>query len=136
MGIKEVRTELLVPHEQISYYRLTELLPDIARNGINIPIAVTEYQGKYIILDGHHRWHIAKLLKLPYVPVAIFDYFHEDLVVLDYKTREPLNKKQLLEKIVNGYIFPPKSTYHAIRYNGELVHISSFLEMLLNRILS
>ncbi len=131
IGVSFIDIKKLVPHEQVDIGRVFQLYYDIKANGIKLPLAVSYIYDKFVILDGHHRWKAAKLLRIRKVPVVIFDLFDHNLLVLNYRTKELLSKEFILEIVSNFKILPPKSTYFAIRFNGSIIHISEYIERMI-----
>ena len=62
-----IRLELLKPIEEFSQIRITNMKEKMIKNGLWIrPICIEE---KYwLILDGHHRYNVAKQLGYKYIP--------------------------------------------------------------------
>ncbi|MGC9133529.1 MAG: ParB N-terminal domain-containing protein [Nanopusillaceae archaeon] len=131
-GVSFIDTDRLVPHEQVDISKVIQLAYDIKVNGIKLPLAVSYIFDKFVILDGHHRWKAARLLRIKKVPVVIFDFFDPELLVLNYRTKEVMSKESLLEVVGNYKIFPPKSTYFAIRFNGSVIHISEYIRYMIS----
>src|SRR5437660_583137 len=79
-----IRPQLLLvkdlkPHELLIEEHSTQLLQDIVKDqAIYVPILV-DVKTK-VILDGHHRFSVAKKLKLAQIPCFAVDYFNENIV--------------------------------------------------------
>jgi len=88
---------------------ISDLLKSIARDGILVPLVITE---DGFIISGCRRWIVAFLLGLDSVPVEIRSYkneFEEKQAILDYnKTREKNFSQKMreaeLEKEIAGKI--------------------------------
>lgn len=65
-----INNHLLKPHEKISIVHLRRLMKQIKKDGfIKNPIIVDK--NTMIILDGHHRFNVSKMLKLSSSPVYL-----------------------------------------------------------------
>jgi len=63
----------LIPHEEIEYDRMKNILVSMLKVGyIFKPIIVDKV--KNVIIDGHHRFHALKMLGFKQVPVVEADY--------------------------------------------------------------
>ncbi|AWR94652.2 ParB N-terminal domain-containing protein [Acidianus brierleyi] len=63
---------LLIPHEDVSKYRLFEIISRIKDTSFMYPIIVDK--STYLILDGHHRYYASLFLKIRKIPVLLVDY--------------------------------------------------------------
>ncbi len=74
----------LLPHEEIVTERLNDLVKYLKSiDAVDIPIIVapTSLEGRYLIVDGHHRWAALKELGARKVPSIIIDYFDPSVKV-------------------------------------------------------
>lgn len=71
------------------------------------------------ILDGHHRFQLAKDLGFEKILAYLIDYFDPDLEVRDHNTNEFMDKEMLLSRYFNGDLLPIKTTKHIIRKRNE-----------------
>ena len=62
------------------------------------------------IMDGHHRFEVAKALKLKHVPVQPFSY-HE-VPVWSVRKEETVSPKHIIENATKGLIYPPRTAKH------------------------
>ncbi|MBP6863174.1 MAG: ParB N-terminal domain-containing protein [Neisseriaceae bacterium] len=53
----------------MSNKQLEKLIKDIRVQGVKTPLTVTEYEGKFYILDGHHRALAAPRAGVSEVPI-------------------------------------------------------------------
>lgn len=80
LKIKMVRRELVTANSynpnHVSKEKMLLLKQSIIDNGFCFPIVVIEDSGKYIIIDGFHRWLIAgpDWLDMEEVPVVILEH--------------------------------------------------------------
>ena len=111
LRMKLVRLELLKPIEEFSQIRITHMKEKLIKKGFWIrPICIEE---KYwLILDGHHRYNVAKQLDYKYLPCEFFDYNDENLVVWSLRKDCIVTKKLVIEKSLNGNIYPYKTAKH------------------------
>ncbi len=64
-----------------------------------------------------------KALKIKKVPVFYVDYF-DDKIIIDSWNGVKLTKKDVINKVNSGGLFPKKTTKHMILSETGLVHIS------------
>ena len=82
MKVELVPLEILRPHEQILPKKVDQLEKMTHRwNAYTKPLLLDRNTGT--ILDGHHRYHVAKRLELICVPCVFIDYLEDDLIELD-----------------------------------------------------
>ena len=67
------------------------------------------------ILDGHHRFQLARDLGYEKILAFLVDYCDPDLEVRDYDTNEVMDKEMLLLRYLTGILLPMKSTKHIIK---------------------
>ena len=125
MVIDEVRSKLvvkktnilqheLIPHEKVSLEEINKL-----KNYINnfhseiILPSILVCNKTNVIIDGHHRFHVIKLLEVDQIPVSLIDY-NSDLILTNEKNS--LSKKEILRSARNNKIFPPRTSKHLINF--------------------
>lgn len=60
--LKEIKFEELIVEEFAQTNQFEELVNSIREAGLQIPIVVTPYKGKFTIVDGQQRYYACKLL--------------------------------------------------------------------------
>ena len=101
---------ILRPHERIRLSNLLRVaIETLIKGKIEKPILVE--RNHFVILDGHHRVEVAKLLGVPLRAILV-DY---DEVELSYWGRLKPSKKEVIEAALKGKLFPPKTTRHKLR---------------------
>lgn len=86
------------------------LRKSIERGGIQQPLVVVNEDGRYLLVDGLRRLRVARVLKLPKVPVVVDsvhagvelqDYIERIRFILDNARQDPLpsQKAQLLDQL-------------------------------------
>ena len=110
----------LKPHEEIKVKNRDKLLEMTKRwGGYTKPLLVDMNTGA--ILDGHHRYSVARLLKLTKVPALCVDYLNDDSISLDvWQSSEvkQITKQMVIDKSLSDEVFPPKTSKHIL--NDEL----------------
>jgi len=102
MSIEDLR-----PIEKFDARRLKKI--DSIKEGTwNDPLKIERNHN--LILDGHHRYHLAKSKGLKKLPVIRFDYDEVDM----WSLREELNitKADVIENALNGKLYPYKTVKH------------------------
>jgi ParB-like nuclease family protein len=101
------RIDLELPTEVVDYYRVfpkpsvtTELVEDIALNGIKQPIRIYTNGSKGVLRDGHHRLVIAQQLGLSMLPVHLVpNWLEKTYVDYDLPELEPMVSNWLEERV-------------------------------------
>ncbi|HYT01019.1 MAG TPA: ParB N-terminal domain-containing protein [Thermoplasmata archaeon] len=100
-------------HEQIRPALLEELTAVIQRDGyIRRPILVAD--GEFVVLDGHHRLEVLRVLGCRRIPAYVVDYFSRlvDLTTWPDAVVSSVTKEEVIRRGVTGDRFPPKTTRH------------------------
>ena len=104
----------LIPHEKVSLRGINKL-----KNYINnfhseiILPSILVCNKTNVIIDGHHRFHVIKLLEVDQIPVSLIDY-NSDLILTNEKNS--LSKKEIIRSARNNKIFPPRTSKHLINF--------------------
>ena len=137
--ISKQHIDNLVSHEGILDWHLKEIRDWIERDGFQArPIAVSSlehvgsnWKGKYMIHDGHHRTFALKSLGCSFVMCSIFDYSDPRIKVFDYDTVSiPISKEEVVRRAVSGVDITPRFDKHFFELDGKLVpfHNNSIIE--------
>ena len=81
----------LIPHEKVSLRGINKLKNYInnLHSEIILP-SILVCNKTNVIIDGHHRFHVIKLLEVDQIPVSLIDY-NSDLILTNEKNS--LSKK-------------------------------------------
>ena len=91
-----------------------------------VPLLLEE--NSYAIMDGHHRFEVAKRLGLKRVPSVMLNYDSPSVHVTSWRDDFEINKNIVKDYIKNKKIFPHKTTKHIIfPYPDEISIPISFL---------
>ena len=69
------------------------------------------------ILDGHHRFEIAKRLGLQCLPCVVVDYLEDDSIALmlwPNSDREVITKQDVIDAGMSGDLMSPKTSRHLL----------------------
>ncbi len=114
--MKLVKLELLNPIEGHSKIRVENMKNKMIALGLWIrPICIEAEH--WLILDGHHRFNVAKELGYKYVPSELFDYKDKNLTVWSLRKDYNVNKDLVIRKALNGDIYPYKTAKHKFPYH-------------------
>lgn len=117
----------LKPTEHINEGRMIALAKHIARQGHwSKPILIDA--SSRAIMDGHHRFHAAKLLKLAKLPCLMLSYDDPNLRVVSWAGGSPFNPDKILQAAKSGNLLEFKTTKHS--FYGQVVFSSQPLEAL------
>ncbi len=116
--MKLVRIELLNPIEDFSQKRVNNMKEKMVNSCIwQSPICIEK--NYYLILDGHHRYNVAKILGFKYIPCESFDYKDKDVLVWSLRDEYLVTKKLVKNRSLNGDIYPYKTAKHKFPYKIE-----------------
>jgi hypothetical protein len=105
----------LYPHEKVD-----ENIKDLYQLKDFLPIVVD--QNTNIILDGHHRWTVYKLLEKTQIPVYYVDYMNSNILI----GREDITKQDVINAALTNQLFPPKTTSHRYNINGSFIPLNTY----------
>lgn len=113
LNIKELR-----PHEEIDPIYFEELKNKVLKmNYWKWPIVVEKDLG--IVLDGHHRYKIAKALGFKKIPALVVDYNNLNIRVLSRRDEIEISKESVIDKVNVKELFPKKTTNHQALIDGS-----------------
>mgnify|MGYP001493950995 FL=1 len=124
--------EVLRPHEQVIQKKVDQLERMTIRwDAYTKPLLVDGATGT--ILDGHHRFEIAKRLDLQCLPCVVVDYLDDDSITLllwPNSDREGITKEDVIQAGLSGDLMPPKTSRHLL--SDDLPPISVPLSRLMD----
>ena len=124
--------EVLRPHEQVIQKKVDQLERMTIRwDAYTKPLLVDGATGT--ILDGHHRFEIAKRLDLQCLPCVVVDYLDDDSITLllwPNSDREGITKDDVIQAGLSGDLMPPKTSRHLL--SDDLPPISVPLSRLMD----
>ena len=116
MEVQLVPLEILRPHEHIIVKKVDQLERMTIRwNAYTKPLLVDKASGT--ILDGHHRYEIAKRMSLLCLPCVLVDYTSDDSITIipwPGSGRIEISKEDVLEAATSGELLPPKTSKHLL----------------------
>lgn len=110
-----LEAHLLRPHESPNPELLEETREAILREGcLRRPLLVEG--SRFVILDGHHRYHALLRLGCRRIPAYVVDYFQDGVRVETWPGApvDRVAKEEVLRRAVEGDLFPPKTTRHVV----------------------
>jgi len=114
--VQLIPIEVLKPHEQVIQKKVTQLEKMTMRwNAYTKPLLVDGATGT--ILDGHHRFEIAKRLGLQCLPCVVVDYLEDDSIALmlwPNSDREVITKQDVIDAGMSGDLMSPKTSRHLL----------------------
>jgi L-serine kinase (ADP) len=121
--LKIYHIDKLLPHEKVCSLRLKEIKSEIIQKQAIFPILVE--QKFNIILDGHHRFEVCKILGFSKIPVYLVDYSNDELIkVSHWQKNQKVTKKQIIDIALKKQLLPPKTSKHKILINLKLKSIN------------
>ena len=124
--------EILKPHEQVIQKKVDQLERMTIRwDAYTKPLLVDGATGT--ILDGQHRFEIARRLDLQCLPCVVVDYLDDDSITLllwPNSDREGITKDDVIQAGLSGDLMPPKTSRHLL--SDDLPPISVPLSRLMD----
>ncbi|MEI5888202.1 ParB N-terminal domain-containing protein [Bacillus cereus group sp. Bce005] len=118
VDLRLVPIETVLPHEVTSADRALKLLDSIKKYElIKNPIQAVEYEDKFIILDGHHRFNALRELKVNYIPLQVVNLENVTTEYWYHTFLEPLNIIENEDNLDSAYIGQCKSGKRIIELN-------------------
>ncbi len=121
-----VDVEWLKPHEEIKIKARDKLLDMTKRwGGFTKPILVDSLTGS--LLDGHHRFSVAKELGLSKIPAICLNYLSSEEIILELwpsSVRESITKSMVIDMCESDDLFPPKTTKHTTIFDLPPIFVS------------
>lgn len=109
--MKLVNINLLKHIESFSEKRAANMKRKILESRVwERPICIEKKY--FLILDGQHRFEVAKKLGLKYVPCEFFDYNDETVIVWSLRKECVVTKALVIERALSGNIYPYKTAKH------------------------
>jgi len=123
-SITLIEINKLKSHETVEQKRLAKLIRRIKKGGhLKNPIVVD--RTSFVVLDGHHRIAVLKLLGCKKIPAFLVDYKSKDVRVYLRKKGLIMKiiKEMVIEKGKDGRPFPPKTTRHLLKYRPRGINM-------------
>ncbi len=132
MRVQLIPVEVLKPHEQVIQKKVDQLERMTIRwDAYTKPLLVDGATGT--ILDGHHRYEIARRLDLQCLPCVVVEYLEDDSITLllwPNSDREGISKDDVIRAGLSGDLMPPKTSRHLL--SDDLPPISVPLSRLMH----
>ena len=132
MRVQLIPVEVLKPHEQVIEKKVDQLERMTIRwDAYTKPLSVDGATGT--ILDGHHRYEIARRLDLQCLPCVVVEYLDDDSITLllwPNSDREAISKDDVIQAGLSGDLMPPKTSRHLL--SDDLPPISVPLSRLMH----
>jgi len=94
--------EVVEHQRKPSNYHVNHLISSIERVGFIVPLVVAEKNGKYVILDGQHRFLAAQKLELKELPVIVVPQKLSNLM-MNFNIEKELNIREKSYVALNIY---------------------------------
>lgn len=122
-----VNIDLIQETEEHIPERVDWLLGKILNEKIwRVPVLLEKKS--YAIMDGHHRFNVAKKLGLKRIPAVLLSYNSPNVMISSWRDDFPVNRELIEQYIKADKLFPHKTTKHIIKpYPKEIAIPISFL---------
>ncbi len=115
----------LKTHEEVLSDRVVNLKNAIEEwDEYRMPLLVDRKSGA--ILDGHHRYHVGRMLGLSRLPVVLVDYLEDDTIDVDVWPEcglDCLSKEDVIQMSLSDKVYPPKTSKHGFVADMEPINI-------------
>lgn len=126
----------LLCHEEIVAERYQNLLK-YATNLSSVHSDVADYippiivdSKLNIIIDGHHRYHVYRALRIPEITVYAIDYMNSPKIIV-HPTNHDISKLDVISAALTRKLYPAKTTKHmitnGIKDNNDMLPIISLV---------
>ncbi|MCL7383445.1 MAG: transcriptional regulator [Thaumarchaeota archaeon] len=106
--------ELLKPHEEVCRDYLLKLYDEIVGDKVlKKPLLVEDRY--YIVLDGHHRYAVLKMLGARVAPVFLVDYSSSLVEVYSWREDWNVTKEMVINAGLTESKLPYKTSRHILR---------------------
>jgi L-serine kinase (ADP) len=121
--IKLIKLKNLKPHEKIQLLRFLFLLIKIIKEGSFKEPILVDNKTK-IILDGHHRWRLAKFIKLKYIPCCMVDYMNDKNIKVSSRRKSiKISKRNIIKNATLGKKYKSKTSKHEYKKLKKYINI-------------
>ncbi len=105
---------LLRLHEETCREYVMELYDQIIRDGVlKKPLLVEDRY--YIVLDGHHRYAVLKMINAKLAPVFLVDYYSPIVEVYSWRNEWNVTKDMVVNAGLTGHKLPYKTSRHILK---------------------
>lgn len=127
LSVKLLSLNSLRPTENHDTHRVSALEKDIINIGVwKVPLLIEE--NKFAIMDGHHRFQVAKNIGLQRIPCLVIGYDNPFLRLSSGKVGVKISPECIINAGLTGNLLPYKSTVHILELN--LLQIKVPIELL------
>ena len=128
--LKYISPHEIFPHENHCNNRLKILLKKISKEGMwTSPLLVDRHN--MILMDGHHRLAVAKIMNLKKIPCLMLDYI--SVAVISRTPKIIITPEIIKNAALSGSLLPFKSTKHLY---SEFSHIPCSIPLSVLKIFS
>lgn len=121
--IKLIDISELKFHELTDKERLRSLKEEILSDGVLKKPIVIDGATK-VIIDGHHRAEALRILGCRRIPACYIDYTCDKIGLKSNPEDARITKSMVIEAALKNVPFKPKSTWHYIKLENNIKHIS------------
>ena len=124
--VQLVPVEVLRPHEEVIPKNVDQLeRMTLKWDAYTKPLLVDRSTGT--ILDGHHRYEIAKRLELKCLPCVLVDYLSDEsikIMLWPNSKWTSIDKRDAIDAALNGNLMPPKTSRHLLSEDLPPIYVS------------
>lgn len=106
------------PTEEFDEDRVLEVMESILASGVWTRKVALE-RNHFTIMDGHHRFEVARRIHLKRLPCSLLHY--DDVEVHSRREGIAFTKEEIVSRGLSGLLFPHKTTRHVFHKDDDLV---------------
>jgi len=107
--MKFIKIDRLICIEKFGPKKVKKLKNKILKDGVWIrPICIDKK--RFLIMDGHHRFEVAKQLGFKYIPCKLYSY--SEVEVRSMRKNHTITKELIIKKVLSGDVYPYKTVKH------------------------
>lgn len=106
--------DLLRLHEEICREDVVQLYSEVVKDGVlKKPLLVEDKY--YIVLDGHHRYAVLKMINAKVAPALLVDYYSPLIEVSSWRDNCSVTKDMVVDAGLTRQLLPHKTSRHILR---------------------
>ena len=130
IGSSFINIDSMHPHEKVLPDRAESMFQYVRSLSPHIVIpSIILCSKTNVIIDGHHRYFALKKLNIIYAPATYINY--NDNRILTHTKNNLAPEKKTITSSIGSKVLEPKTSFHHIRFNNELLPIILLSDLML-----
>ncbi|TMN38142.1 hypothetical protein CWB89_10930 [Pseudoalteromonas piscicida] len=116
MEVKLIEVANILPHEEVDQAHVTMLEKKIVLDKIwTTPVVIDK--NTQVLMDGHHRFEVAKRLRLAKLPCVVMCYERDEIQISCRTSGDSLCYHTVIAAAKSANKFPIKTTRHIFKHS-------------------